>query len=210
MKICGLTRADLAAAAVDAGADMIGLVHFPPSPRHLDPAAARDVADAARGRAFLVALVVDAADATLDALVESVRPDALQLHGRETPERAAEVARRFGLPVAKALGVATADDVARGHAYECLLLLDAKPPKDATRPGGLGRPFDWSLIAGLDRAMPFVLSGGLSPETVAAAVAATRPYAVDVSSGVETGGVKDPAKMADFVAAARSARVSAP
>jgi len=204
VKICGITRPDLAAAAVDAGADMIGLVHFSPSPRHLDPAAARDVADAARGSALLVALVVDADDATLDTLVATVRPDALQLHGGETPERVAEVARRFGLPVAKALGVATADDLARARDYDCLLLLDAKPPQDATRPGGLGRAFDWSLLDRLAPARPFLLSGGLTADTVQKAVREVRPYGVDVSSGVETEGVKDPSKMAAFVAAARS------
>jgi phosphoribosylanthranilate isomerase len=203
VKICGLNRPDLAASAVAAGADMIGLVHFPPSPRHLPADAAAAVANAVRGRALVVALVVDADDATVDALARTVRPDALQLHGRESPERAGALERRLGVPVMKALGVASAADLSRARDYDCLLLLDAKPPKDATRPGGLGRSFDWGLLDSFDPARPFLLSGGLTPETVPVAVARVRPYGVDVSSGVETDGLKDPARMAAFVTAAR-------
>jgi phosphoribosylanthranilate isomerase len=205
VKICGITRPDLAAVAADAGADMIGLVHFPASPRHLDLAAAAAVADAARGRALTVALVVDADDATIDALVETARPDALQLHGTETPGRTAAIAARTGLPVAKALGIATDRDLARVRREDATLpVLDAKPPAGADRPGGHGRRFDWSLLARLDPDFPFMLSGGLSPDNVAAAVESLAPYAVDVSSGVETAGAKDKAKIAAFVAAANA------
>lgn len=184
---------------------MIGVVHFPPSPRHLDAAAAASVAEAVRGRAMVVALVVDADDATLDAFVDAVRPDALQLHGRESPERVVEVARRTGLPVAKALGIAMRDDLASAGSYAALIVADAKPPKNADRPGGHGRRFDWSVLDTLGPARPYMLSGGLDPTTVAEAVARLRPYAVDVSSGVETDGVKEPAKIAAFLEATRAA-----
>jgi phosphoribosylanthranilate isomerase len=204
VKICGLTRPDIAAAAVAAGADMIGLVHFPPSPRHVPVAVAAEVADAARG-AILVALTVDADDATLDALVEAVRPDALQLHGRETPARVREIAARHRLLVAKAHGIAAAADLA-SIGWDVLPVLDAKPPQDASRPGGHGAAFDWTLLAALPAGRPYMLSGGLTPENVAAAVAATRPYAVDVSSGVERDGAKDPSRIAAFIAAAGAGR----
>lgn len=202
VKICGLTTPALAAGAVAAGADMVGVVHFPPSPRHLDLAPALDVADAARA-ALVVALTVDADDKTLDALVATVRPGALQLHGRETPERVAEVAARYGLPVAKAIGVAAAGDLAALPRFAALPVLDAKPPKGADRPGGHGARFDWGLLAGLGETTMYMLSGGLDAHNVAEAVATLGPYAVDVSSRVETGGVKDPAKVAAFIAAAK-------
>lgn len=205
VKICGITTPALAAAAVEAGADMVGVVHFAPSPRHLEFAAARAVADAAR-KAMVVALTVDADDATLDALLAAVRPDALQLHGRETPARVASLAARHGLPVAKAIGVAAAEDLSRLAAYDALPVLDAKPPRGADRPGGHGAQFDWGLLAPLGADAHFMLSGGLGPDNVAEAVRATRPYAVDVSSKVETDGVKDPAKVAAFIAAAKGER----
>lgn len=203
VKVCGLKDPAVAAEAVAAGVDMVGVVHFPPSPRHVEAAEAGAVARAVAGGALVVALTVDADDATLDAFVETARPNALQFHGRETPERVAECAARYGLPVAKAFGVASAGDLAPVTAYAALPVIDAKPPKDADRPGGHGTPFDWSILAALDPTVPFMLSGGLRPETVAAAVHAVRPYALDVSSGVETDGHKDAAKIAAFVAAAR-------
>jgi phosphoribosylanthranilate isomerase len=203
VKICGLTRPDLAAAAVAAGADMIGLVHFGPSPRHLSIETAAEVAAAARG-AFLVALTVDADDATLDDLVAAARPDALQLHGRETPVRVAELAARYALPVAKAYGVRSAEDLAAVGSHAALPVLDAKPPEGADRPGGHGAPFDWGLLASLSG--PYMLSGGLTPDNVADAVRIARPYAVDVSSGVETDGAKDPPRVAEFIVAARDGR----
>ncbi|WP_245944030.1 phosphoribosylanthranilate isomerase [Acuticoccus kandeliae] len=205
IKICGITTPALAEAAVAAGADMIGVVHFKPSPRHLTVDAAAEIAQTVRGRAFVVALTVDADDATIDALLAHVRPDALQLHGKETPERVAALAARSGLPVAKAIGVAAAGDLALADRYDALLVIDAKPPKGADRPGGHGQPFDWTLLDALDPSRPFMLSGGLDPASVGRAVRLVRPYAVDVSSGVESGGVKDPAKMAAFVSAVHSA-----
>ncbi|MEM7695772.1 MAG: phosphoribosylanthranilate isomerase [Pseudomonadota bacterium] len=204
VKICGITTPDLALSAAKAGADMIGLVHFAPSPRHLPLEAMALISEATPEGITRVALTVDADDATLAAIVEAA-PDIIQLHGRETPDRARAIADRHGIAVLKAIGVAGAADVARAGAYGCDILFDAKPPKDATRPGGLGTAFDWSL---LPQDGNFMLSGGLTPTTVAAAVTATRPNAVDVSSGVETDGAKDPAKMAAFVRAVRTAGIT--
>ena len=200
IKICGVKTPHMADHAASAGADMIGVVHFAPSPRHLSPHRAAAVAEAARGRALVVALVVDADDAALDALVSTARPDVLQLHGKETPARVAEIAARHKLPVSKAHGIATATDLAALDAYDALPVLDAKPPKGADRPGGHGAPFDWSVLSALGT-RPYMLSGGLSPENAADAVAALGPYAVDVSSGVETGGEKDAQRITDFIAA---------
>jgi phosphoribosylanthranilate isomerase len=209
VKICGLRTAETMEAALQAGADMIGLVSFAPSPRHVDAAAAAALADVARGRAEIVLLTVDADDAALGALVAAIRPDWLQLHGRETPDRVAEVRRRFGLPVMKALGIRDDADLARATDFAAAdrLLFDAKPPKDATRPGGNGLSFDWRLLAKLDPRLRFMLSGGLDPATVAEAVRIARPLGVDVSSGVERApGDKDPALIAAFVRAARAAQ----
>ncbi|BBE73338.1 phosphoribosylanthranilate isomerase [Oharaeibacter diazotrophicus] len=210
VKICGLSTPASIDAAVDAGADMIGLVHFARSPRHVDADAAARLADHARGRAAVVLLTVDADDALLDALVARIRPDVVQLHGREDVARVAAVRARTRLKVAKALGIASADDVDRARDHDRgsadYLLFDAKPPKDATRPGGLGAPFDWDLLAGAAFATPVLLSGGLGPTNVGEAVRRTRPAGVDVSSGVESApGVKDDAKIRAFVAAARAA-----
>jgi phosphoribosylanthranilate isomerase len=209
IKICGLSTAETMEAALTAGADMIGLVSFPPSPRHVDTAAAAVLADQARGRAEIVLLTVDADDATLAALVTAIRPDWLQLHGRETPARVVEVRRRFGRPVMKALGIRDEADLAATADYAVAdrLLFDAKPPKDATRPGGNGLAFDWRLLAKLDPRLRFMLSGGLDPDTVTEAVRIARPLGVDVSSGVERApGDKDPALIAAFVRAARAAQ----
>lgn len=211
VKICGLSTPDTLEAALEAGADLVGFVFFPPSPRHVDLDTAARLAAQLRGRALTVALTVDADDAALDAILDAVVPDLVQLHGRETPERVASVERRR--PVLKAVGIAGADDLARlGHYAEAdLLLLDAKPPPrsasgGAPLPGGNGRAFDWRLLAGLDPQLPFMLSGGLDAGTVGEAVAVARPHAVDVSSGVETApGVKDPERIHAFVAAARAA-----
>jgi phosphoribosylanthranilate isomerase len=209
VKICGLNSAAALDAALDARADFLGFVFFPPSPRHIDPAQARALGARASGRAKKVALTVDADDATFAAIVEALAPDLLQLHGREPPARVAALRARFGLPVMKALPVETAADLAAVADYRGAadwLLFDARAPKDATRPGGLGRPFDWTLLRGLDPDLSFMLSGGLDPANVAAAVAVTRAPAVDVSSGVESApGVKDPAKIAAFVRAVRDA-----
>lgn len=209
VKICGLRSPDAVDWSVAAGADLLGFVHFAPSPRHLDVAALADLVAHARGRARTVLLTVDADDALLDALVGASSPDMLQLHGHETPDRVAELRRRYGRPVAKALGIGTAEDVVRARAFDGvadLLLFDAKPPKDATRPGGLGAVFDWSLLDGTGIAAPFLLSGGLGPTNVFDAVGRVRPPGVDVSSGVENApGIKDEQKIRSFVAAARAA-----
>ncbi|MGX1307126.1 phosphoribosylanthranilate isomerase [Amorphus suaedae] len=209
IKICGLTDAAAVDAALDAGADMIGLVFFPPSPRHLSLEDGAALAARARGRAGIVALTVDADDRALSDIARTVAPTMLQLHGSESPERVRAARGAHGLPVMKAIGIATAADLARLDLYRDAadhLLLDAKPPKDATRPGGNGAAFDWSLLATLDPHLRFMLSGGLDPDSVADAVARVRPAAVDVSSGVEAApGRKDPARIAAFVAAARRA-----
>lgn len=209
IKICGLSTAETLDAALGAGADMVGMVFFAPSPRHVDLATAAALASRARGRAGVVALTVDADEATLAAIVEAVRPDMLQLHGKETPEAVAAIRARFGLPVMKAIGIATADDLAALPAYEAVadrLLLDAKPPRGAVLPGGNGATFDWNLIAGLDLARPYMLSGGLDPENVGAAVKLIHPPGIDVSSGVERApGIKDPERITAFLRAAREA-----
>lgn len=204
VKICGLTTPDLAGSAVEAGADLIGIVHFARSPRHLDFGAAREVAAAAKG-ALIVALTVNADDQTLDQLNAHLAPDVHQLHGRESRARTAEVADRYGTLVMKALGVRDGGDVEAALAYDTMLLLDAKPPEGASRPGGNGEAFDWSVLSAVPADRPFMLAGGLTPDNVADAVRQVRPYAVDVSSSVETSGAKDPSKVAAFIAAAKSA-----
>ncbi|CAD5286521.1 N-(5'-phosphoribosyl)anthranilate isomerase [Bosea sp. 62] len=209
IKICGLSTPETLEAALAAGADMIGLNFHPKSPRYVTPQRAAELADQARGRTGIVALVVDYTLQQAAELARIVRPDWMQLHGKEAPELVAAIKVATGLPVMKALGVASAADlehVARYHGIADHILLDAKPPKDAAYPGGHGRPFDWGLLAGLDPAFRFMLSGGLDPANVAEAIRATRPAGVDVSSGVESApGIKDARKIAEFVRAARSA-----
>jgi phosphoribosylanthranilate isomerase len=209
VKICGLSTQPTLAAALKAGADMVGFVFFPPSPRFVSPEAAAALAADARGRAEVTALTVDADDATLAAIVDAVRPDWLQLHGRETPERVAAISKRFGIKVMKAIGVSASGDLARARAYAEVadrLLLDAKAPKGAVLPGGNGAPFDWTILGGFRAPLPYLLSGGLSPANVTEALAATRAPGVDVSSGVETApGKKDADLIRAFVRNARHA-----
>jgi phosphoribosylanthranilate isomerase len=209
VKICGLSTPDTLDVALDAGADLVGFVFFPPSPRNVALADAQRLGARVRDRTQKVALTVDADDALLAEIVAALRPDMLQLHGHETPERVEAVKRRFGLPVMKALPVSEASDLAAIPAYAAVvdrLLFDAKPPKDATRPGGLGRPFDWRLLERLETPAPFMLSGGLDAGNVAEALRITRAPGVDVSSGVErTPGEKDPEKIRAFIRAARAA-----
>jgi phosphoribosylanthranilate isomerase len=210
VKICGLSTPDALDAALNAGADMVGLVHFPKSPRHVGLEAGRALSWRARGKALRVALVVDPLDADLDAVVAALDPDLIQLHGSEPPERVAAIQARFGRPVMKAVGVAAAADLAGVARYRSVadrVLLDAKPPRTAgALPGGNGLAFDWGLLAGLDPGTPFMLSGGLSPETVAEAIERTGARAVDVSSGVEIRpGEKSPDKITAFVRNARAA-----
>lgn len=209
VKICGLSTPETLEAALAAGADLIGLVHFPRSPRHVDLAAGAALAARARGRAERVVLLVDPDDALLDAVTAALDPDWIQLHGRESPERSAAIRARSGRPVMKALGVATLDDLAPVAAYAGAadrILLDAKPAPGAALPGGNGHAFDWTLIGRAGLAPGFMLSGGLTPQNVGEALAVTGARAVDVSSGVERGpGRKDPELIRAFVAAARAA-----
>lgn len=209
VKICGLTSAQDLAHAAQAGASYAGFVFFPKSPRHLEIAAARALAlDAPIGLAK-VALVVNPEDATLDAILAEVPIDMIQLHGSETPARVSEIRARYGLPVMKAVGIATAADLPKLAQYERVadqILVDAKPAQDADLPGGNGLAFDWRLIAGREWSKPWMLAGGLTPGNVAEAIRLTGARQVDVSSGVESApGVKDGARIAGFVQAARGA-----
>lgn len=208
VKICGLKTADALDAALDGGADYVGLVFFQKSPRNIDMGTAAQLSARARGRAKTVALTVDAQDDLFHAIIAKVAPDLLQLHGSEAPERVAQVRERFGLPVIKALGISSAADVAAAARYRAadLVLFDAKPIPDADRPGGNGVPFDWRVLEGVT-AGSFMLSGGLTPENVVEAIALTRPAAVDVSSGVESApGIKDTARIRRFLRAVKTAK----
>ncbi len=209
VKICGIK--DLAAmdAALEAGADMVGLVFFANSPRNVTPAEAEKLAVHARGMAKIVALSVDADDDLIDAIEASIAPDLHQLHGTETPARLRELRSRTGKQIMKAIPVAQAADLAPLPSFEAVadwVLFDAKAPKDATRPGGHGQTFDWSLLKNAKHTKPVMLSGGINPGNVASAISQVRPDAVDVSSGVESApGVKDREKIFAFVRAARGA-----
>lgn len=209
IKICGLSTPDALDAALDAGADFVGFVFFAASPRHVGLDTARQLGARTRGRVGKVALSVDADDDALAAIVDALRPDLLQLHGSETPDRVVAVKQRFRLPIMKALPVAEASDLGAISAYETIadrLLFDARPPRDASRPGGLGRRFDWRLLQRVETRVPFMLSGGLDAGNVAEALAISRASGVDVSSGVERSpGEKDPDKIRAFIRAARAA-----
>jgi phosphoribosylanthranilate isomerase len=210
VKICGLNSLAALDAALQAGADLVGFVRYPRSPRHLTLDEGRELSARAKGKAVRVALTVDADDEELANILEALDPDLLQLHGEETPERVAEVRSRFGRAVMKAVGIAEKADLGRLAAYAEIadrILLDAKPPKTAEAlPGGNGLAFDWRLVAGLDPKLSFMLSGGLAPENVAAAIGLTGARALDVSSGVERApGEKDPERIEAFVRAARAA-----
>ena len=210
IKICGLSTEATVEAALMAGADMIGLNFYRPSPRFVETEMAARLARLARGKALIVAVVVDEDDDCLSRIVDMVRPDILQLHGAESIARVDQVARRFSLPVMKAVGVRAAEDVetARGFLGAAQrIMLDAKPPKTAgALPGGNGLSFDWRLVSSLDPPLPFMLSGGLDETNVAAAINLVRPAGVDVSSGVESQpGVKDAGRITAFIAAARAA-----
>ena len=207
VKICGVNTALAADAAVRAGADFCGLVFHEKSPRHLSLEAARSLAGHLRGRVRLVALVADADDATIAALHAAVHPDFLQLHGHESPERAAAIYAHFGVPLIKAFAIAEESDFAQVAAYApvaAMFLFDAKAPQ-GTPPGGHGVAFDWQLLRGRKFPRPWLLAGGLNPENVARAVAAAHPPGVDVSSGVESEpSVKSPELIAAFISAARN------
>src|SRR6266851_8712864 len=207
--ICGLRTPEALDVSLHAGADMVGFVFFPPSPRHIDFATARELRARVRGRAQKVALSVDADDEWLAASIEALSPDFLQLHGKETPKRVLAVKARFRLPVMKAIAVESPDDLAGVPDFAEVadrLIFDARAPRDATRPGGLGKPFEWRLLKNLDPRVPFMLSGGLNLDNVAEAIAITRAGGVDVSSGVERApGDKDADLIRGFIRAARGA-----
>jgi phosphoribosylanthranilate isomerase len=211
VKICGLRTPETLDAALESGADLVGFVFFPPSPRNLGLEAARTLGAQVKGRAGKVALTVNANNETLADIVEALKPDMLQLHGTESPERVGVVRSRFGLPVIKALPIAERSDLSPIRLYAKAadwLLFDARAPHDATRPGGLGKRFDWTLLRGVDAGVPFMLSGGLDADNVAEAIAITRAAGVDVSSGVERSpGEKDVEKIRAFIRAARSADI---
>ena len=208
-KICGLKTPEAVTAALDGGAAMVGFMFFAASPRDIDPEAAARLAAPARGRAKVVAVTVDPDDALLDRLMASLGPDLIQLHGKETPSRAAQVAARTGAGVIKVLPVGESSDLEAAAAFDGAaehLMFDAKPPKDAARPGGHGTAFDWSILAGRRFSRPWLLAGGLDPWNAGEAARLSGAPLLDVSSGVERGpGVKDPALISAFLEAVRRA-----
>ena len=208
IKICGISTPATLDAAIKVRADYVGLVFYPPSPRYLTLPQSADLAARAAGRIAKVGLFVDASDATIADAVGAAKLQALQLHGSETPQRAAELRARFGVPVWKVIAVASAADIARADAYAGaadLILFDAKTPK-GTLPGGMGLVFDWSLLGAYRGELPWGLAGGLTTDNVAEAVRVTGAPLVDASSGLESApGVKDVDKIAAFCKAAQRA-----
>lgn len=206
VKICGLSSSEGVAAALSGGAAMLGFMIFAASPRRVAIDEAAHLARAARGKAKVVAVVVDPGDALIDQIARVMAPDLIQLHGKETPARVRQVATRAGAGVIKALGVKAPADLAAARAFEDVaehLMFDAKPPADASRPGGHGAAFDWTMLKDQRFRRPWLLAGGLDPWNVEAAIAASGAPMVDVSSGVERGaGLKDPALIARFLSAA--------
>jgi phosphoribosylanthranilate isomerase len=207
VKICGLKTEAALEAALDGGADYVGFVFFPPSPRNVGLATAKLLAGKARSRAKVVALMVDPPDDLIGEVATVVAPDILQLHGKETPERVTAIRARWGIPVMKAVPVDTADDARAALPYRPtadLILFDARAPVDSTRPGGNGAPFDWRALIGVADDVAFVLSGGLTPDNVEEAIRITGAKIVDVSSGVEIRpGEKDPELIRRFLRAAK-------
>jgi phosphoribosylanthranilate isomerase len=208
IKICGIKTPDLLDAAIAAGADMIGFMHFPRSPRHVSIEELAGLISAARGRVESCVVLVNP-DNSCVAEVAALGPDWIQLHGPESPHRVEAIRAEAGVEIIKALPIGSAEDVARVADFAEVadrILLDAKPPKGADRPGGLGDRFDWSLLEALDPSIPFMLSGGLTPDNVAEAIAKVQPLGVDVSSGVETApGVKNKRLIEAFIRNARAA-----
>ncbi|MFC7065745.1 phosphoribosylanthranilate isomerase [Brucella rhizosphaerae] len=209
IKICGLKTPEAVEAALNGGATHIGFIFFPKSPRHLTPADAGRLREAAQNRAKVVAVTVDADDATLDEIVLELKPDMLQLHGHETPQRVADVKKRYGLPVIKAFAVREASDLDAITPYKGIadrFLFDAKPPKGADLPGGNGVSFDWTLLDALDADVDYMLSGGLNAGNIAEALQKTRAPGIDVSSGVERApGEKDVRLIEEFFQAVATA-----
>jgi phosphoribosylanthranilate isomerase len=210
IKICGLKTPEALAAALDGGASHVGFIFFPKSPRNVAPEEAGRLRQAARGRARAVAVTVDADDTLLDTIVAAMTPDMLQLHGGETPERAAAIKARYRLPVVKAFSVREAADLAAVEPYRGVadrFLFDARPPEGSELPGGNGVAFDWSLLGAVPAGIDYFLSGGLNAANIADAMRRADPPAVDISSGVESApGVKDPALIAAFFRAVDAAR----
>jgi len=208
-KICGLSTPETVRAALDGGAAFIGFMFFDASPRNIAPDAAGRLAAAVRSRAKTVAVTVDADDAALDRIVLHLAPDLIQLHGKETPARARQIAQRTGAGVIKVLSVSESRDLDAARDFESVvdhLMFDAKPPRDASRPGGLGTRFDWDILTGRRFERPWFLAGGLDPWNVTEAISRTQAPLVDVSSGVERGaGLKDPALISAFLDAVRRA-----
>ena len=212
VKICGLSTLDSIDAAIDAGADLIGLVFYSRSPRHVSVQQAKTLADHARGRAKIVALIVDADDVALQDINKYVAPDLYQAHGSETPQRVLEISALTGKPVIKAIKVGDIKDIAKAADYAgtaSLILYDAKAPETLVNalPGGNGLAFDWNLLGCSRQSEGFILSGGLSPDNVAKAIRVTGAPIVDVSSGVEFApGKKDLGLIRKFIEAAKAAR----
>jgi phosphoribosylanthranilate isomerase len=208
-KICGLSTAETVDAALDGKAAFLGFMFFPRSPRDIDPVAAGRLAARARGKAAIVAVTVDPDNALVDRITADLAPDFIQLHGRETPARAAEIARRSGARLIKVLPVAESGDLDAARDFDGLvdhLMFDAKAPAGAARPGGLGARFDAAIMAGRRFERPWFLAGGLDPWNVAESIRASGAPMVDVSSGVERGaGLKDPALIGAFLEAVHRA-----
>ncbi len=214
VKICGLSTPETLDVALQAGADMVGFVFFPASPRHVSLEKARELGRQANGHAEKVALTVDADDALLGNIIETLHPDILQLHGSESVSRVRDIKQKFGLPVMKIIAVETSADLALLPGYAAVadrILFDGRAPKGATRPGGLGAVFDWRLVSELDVKVPFMISGGLNADNVAEAARVTHALGFDVSSGVESApGIKNPEMIRKFIRAARMAEERVP
>jgi phosphoribosylanthranilate isomerase len=209
VKICGLSTPETVRAALDGRAGFIGFMFFDKSPRNIAPDLAARLAAPARGKAKVVAVTVNPDDASLDRIAAVLRPDLIQLHGKETPQRAAQIAARTGAGVIKVIPISESADIDAAHAYDGLvdhLMFEGRPPKDADRPGGIGASFDWRLLAGRRFGRLWFLAGGLDPWNLAEAVRLSGAGLVDVSSGVERGaGLKDPGLISAFLDAARRA-----
>ena len=208
VKICGIKTHDLLDATIAAGADMVGFMHFPRSPRHVSIDELGGLISAARGRIESCVVLVNPDNSSV-AEVAALGPDWIQLHGPETPHRVEAIRAEAGVEIIKALPIGSAEDIAQVAAFAEVadrILLDAKPPKGADRPGGLGESFDWGLLEALDPSIPFMLSGGLTPENVAEAVRQVGPMGIDASSGLETApGVKNTKLIEAFIRNARAA-----
>ncbi|WP_297111569.1 phosphoribosylanthranilate isomerase [uncultured Devosia sp.] len=208
VKICGIKTHELLDATIAAGADMVGFMHFPRSPRHVSIDELGGLISAARGRIQSCVVLVNP-DNSCVAEVAALGPDWIQLHGPETPHRVEAIRAEAGVEIIKALPIGSAEDIAQVAGFSEIadrVLLDAKPPKGADRPGGLGESFDWSLLEALDPSIPFMLSGGLTPDNVAQAIKQVKPMGIDASSGLETApGVKSKQLIEAFIRNARAA-----